>query len=225
MQGVVAEIDIPPFLTLNELLLIPSQRQEPPFFVILDSIEDPRNFGAIVRTAEAAGVHGIIFPSHRSAGIGPAVFKTSSGALEHIPLSQVVNIKHSIELFTEQGISIIGTAGEATQSIWSVDLTVPVAVVLGSEEKGLKRTVRERCDAVVTIPMKGKIDSLNVSVAAGIVIFEVLRQRMINKGKAAAPWRSTLTEREENFIPFQELSPSVVQKNFYSARGLQPLAE
>jgi 23S rRNA (guanosine2251-2'-O)-methyltransferase len=178
VQGVVAEIVIPPFLSLRELSTIPAYAQEPPFFVILDSIEDPRNFGAIIRTAEAAGVHGIVFPSHRSAGIGEAVFKTSSGALEHLPLSQVVNIKHSIEFFKEQGITIIGLAGEAPQKIWSIDLTIPVALVLGSEDKGLKRTVKEQCDSVVSIPVKGKIDSLNVSVAAGIAIFEVIRQRV-----------------------------------------------
>ena len=177
MQGIVAELEDQHFITFDELLDLPKKSKEVPLFVILDEVEDPRNFGAILRTAEAGGVHGVLFPSHRSAGFGPSMYKASAGACEYIPLCKVANIKVYIERFQEAGISVIGTLTQDAQPYWTMDLTGPIALVLGSEEKGLRHTVKQRCDYLTTIPMVGQISSLNVSVAAGILIYEALRQR------------------------------------------------
>ncbi|RMD52856.1 MAG: 23S rRNA (guanosine(2251)-2'-O)-methyltransferase RlmB, partial [Nitrospirae bacterium] len=153
--------------------------KEPPFFIILDGVKDPRNLGAIIRTAEAGGVDGIVFSMHRAAGLGPGVYKSSAGAWQYVPLCRLTNIKRAIRTMKEKDITIFGTTSsdEDVMSIWDVDFKRPAAVILGSEEKGISRTVKEQCDELITIPMKGRISSLNVSVAAGIVIYEALRQR------------------------------------------------
>jgi len=177
-QGIAAEVAVKGYISLDELLNIPAARKEPPLFVILDCIEDPRNLGAILRVADAAGIHGIIIQSHRSAGLGAEVSKVSAGAVEYVPVCMVTNIKHAIHELKEKEITIIGAEAAGENSIWDIDLSMPVALVIGSEGKGLRKTVGSLCDLLANIPMLGKINSLNVSVATGILAFEIMRQRM-----------------------------------------------
>ncbi len=176
-QGVAARIIRRGYVGLDALMDIPSKKGETPLFVVLDSVEDPRNFGGIIRSADAAGAHGIIIQSYRSVSLGPEVSKTSAGAVEHVPVTMVTNIKHAIRKMKDAGITVIGAEAGAHSAIWDADLTVPLALVVGSEGKGIRKTVGESCDRVVSLPMKGKVNSLNVSVATGILLFEVLRQR------------------------------------------------
>ncbi|MBM4141205.1 MAG: 23S rRNA (guanosine(2251)-2'-O)-methyltransferase RlmB [Nitrospira sp.] len=179
-QGVAAEVLPKTYINLDDLLRIPVIKNEIPLFIILDCIEDPRNFGAILRVADAAGVHGIVIQSHRSVMLGPEVSKASAGAVEYVPVSMVANVKHAIYEMKERGITVVGADAGADNVAWDIDLKVPLAIVIGSEGKGLRKTVKEHCDILVRIPMHGKINSLNVSVATGIVLFEILRQRMKN---------------------------------------------
>ena len=148
-----------------------------PFFLILDCIEGPRNVGAILRSADAAGVHGVVIQEHRSAGLGPDVSKASAGAVEYVPVSQVNNVKHAISEMKEMNITIIGAEASSEIMPWDIDLSIPVALVIGSEGKGIRKTVAERCDFIVSLPMRGMVNSLNVSVAGAVLMFEVLRQR------------------------------------------------
>jgi 23S rRNA (guanosine2251-2'-O)-methyltransferase len=176
-QGVAARVIQRGYVSVDELLAIPSGRNETPLFIILDGVEDPRNFGAILRSADAAGVHGVVIQSHRSASLGPEVAKTSAGAVEYVPVSMVPNIKHAIREMKERGITVIGAEAGDYPALWEVDLTVPLTVIIGSEGMGARKTVRGACDIIITIPMRGKINSLNASVASGILLFEILRQR------------------------------------------------
>ncbi len=164
-------------LHIEELLDIPGKKGEVPFFIILDTIEDPRNFGAILRVADAAGAHGIVFQSRRSASITPVVAKASAGAIEHVNLAETVNIKHAMEKMRKAGIVLIGAEAGAGRAPWVIDMRVPLALIVGSEGEGLRRTVREMCDMTVSLPLKGTVNSLNVSVATGILAYEVMRQR------------------------------------------------
>lgn len=176
-QGIVARVLQKGYVEIDELLRIPSEKNEPAFFLILDCIEDPRNLGAILRTAEAGGVHGVILQSRRSAGLGPAVYKTSVGAVEYIPIARVPNVKYAIDILKRKGIIVYGADMKGENTLWDMDLGYPLAIVLGSEGSGLRRTVKQRCDHLLRIPYKGRVTSLNVSVAAGVLIFEILRQR------------------------------------------------
>jgi 23S rRNA (guanosine2251-2'-O)-methyltransferase len=177
-QGIAAQVITKTYVSLEELLEMPSSKGESPLFIILDLIEDPRNVGAILRVADAAGVHGIIIQSHRSVTLGAEVSKSSAGAVEYVPVSLVNNIKHAMQNMKERGITNIGAEADVHKVVWEMDLKVPLALVIGSEGKGLRKTVRENCDALVSLPMMGKINSLNVSVAVGILTFEILRQRI-----------------------------------------------
>jgi 23S rRNA (guanosine2251-2'-O)-methyltransferase len=177
-QGIAAEVSSKGYVSLDELFGIPLKKREIPLFLILDCIEDPRNLGAILRVADAAGIHGVVIQSHRSATLGAEVSKASAGAVEYVPVAMVANIKHAIREMKNMGIMIIGAEASAGKTIWDIDLKLPVAFVIGSEGKGLRRTVSEHCDVSVKLPMKGKINSLNVSVATGIFAFEILRQRL-----------------------------------------------
>jgi 23S rRNA (guanosine2251-2'-O)-methyltransferase len=179
-QGVAARVVQRGYVSLDHLISIPSRKREIPLFILLDSIEDPRNFGAILRTADAAGVHGVVIQSHRSVSLGPEVARTSAGAVEYVSVSMVTNIKYAIQEMKGKGIMVMGAESEAHAPIWDLDLTQPLAVVVGSEGKGIRRTVKEHCDFVVSIPMRGEINSLNVSVATGIFLFEIVRQRYGN---------------------------------------------
>lgn len=179
-QGVAARVSQKTYVDLEDLLEIPAKNKETPFFLILDCIEDPRNLGAIIRIADAAGVHGIVIQSRRSVNLGPEVSKTSAGAIEYVNVSRVVNIKYAIEKMKEREITIIGAEAGGGKLIWEIDLLSPLALVIGSEGKGLRKTIKERCDIIASLPMKGKINSLNASVATGIFAFEVFRKRFRN---------------------------------------------
>lgn len=182
-QGIAARVVQKGYLALDDLLAIPAKKGEPALFIVLDGIEDPRNFGAILRSADAAGGHGVVIQSHRAATPGPEAAKASAGAVEYVPVSMVPNIKHAMRVMKEEGISVAGLEADGDIALWDADLTVPLALVIGSEGKGARKTVRENCDIMVTIPMMGKVNSLNASVAAGIALFEILRQRSIKKKK------------------------------------------
>lgn len=177
-QGVAARVSGKAPRDLMDLIAIPEERGEVPLFVIIDCIEDPHNFGAILRSSEAAGVHGVVIQSHRSVSLGPATAKASSGAMEYVPVAMVPNIKNAMRLMKDSGVVLVGTEADGENNLWEADLSVPLAVVVGSEGKGMRRTVRELCDQTVRIPLKGTVNSLNVSVAAGIILFEALRQRL-----------------------------------------------
>ena len=172
-QGVVADVDQPRAYTLEDLL----QANSNPLLVVLDGIEDPQNLGAILRTAEATGVDGVIRQSRRAARLDGVASKASAGAVAHIRLVRVVNIARTLETLKAAGVWTVGLDGAASHRYDQVDLTRPTALVLGGEGKGLRRLVRDRCDWLVSIPMAGQLASLNVSVAAGIALFEAVRQR------------------------------------------------
>lgn len=179
-QGVIAIV--PPFdyCEIEDILDFAKEKGETPFVILLDGIEDPHNLGAIIRTAETAGVHGIIIPKRRSASVNSTVSKVSAGAVTYMKVARVNNLKDAIRHLKEAGLWVIGTDGEAKEFYNQLDLTGPIALVIGSEGFGMSRLVKENCDGLVKIPMKGKITSLNASVAAGIMMYEVVRQ---NTGK------------------------------------------
>lgn len=176
-QGVIAIV--PPFdyCEIEDILLEANTRQEEPFVVILDGIEDPHNLGSIIRTAETAGVHGIIIPKRRAASVNSTVNKVSAGAVEHMKVARVNNLVETMKYLKEQGLWICGTAMDTKTYYYNQDLKGPLAIVIGSEGFGMSRLVKENCDFLVKIPMKGKITSLNASVSAGIVIYEAMKQR------------------------------------------------
>ncbi|MGA7800814.1 MAG: 23S rRNA (guanosine(2251)-2'-O)-methyltransferase RlmB [Gammaproteobacteria bacterium] len=151
---------------------------EPPLLLVLDGVQDPHNLGACLRSADAAGVHGVIVPKDRAAGLTPVVRKVACGAAETVPLFTVTNLARTLRSLKDAGVWIYGAAGEAEQSVYGLDLHGPVALVLGGEGKGLRRLTRELCDGLARIPMAGQVESLNVSVAAGILLFEARRQRL-----------------------------------------------
>ena len=171
-QGVVADVETERSVGLRELAEGPA-----PLIVVLDGIEDPHNLGAILRTADAAGVDGVVVQDRRSAARSGVAAKASAGAISHIRLAEVVNVARALDELKELGVWTVGLAGEAPQVYDQVDLTGPIAVVLGAEGPGMRRLVRQKCDFLVSIPMAGQVGSLNVSVAAGVVLFEAARQR------------------------------------------------
>ena len=173
-QGVVAEVGTPRGFDVRELV---AEAAGTPLIVVLDGIEDPQNLGAIVRTADAAGVDGIVRQTRRAAATGAAATKVSAGAMAYARLAPVVNISRAINELKAEGVWVVGLDAEAGRSYDTIDFTVPIALVVGAESTGLRRLVRDRCDWLVSIPMRGALSSLNVSVAIGIALFEVLRQR------------------------------------------------
>ena len=175
-QGVVAEIEEANKYSIKEIV---GGASEAPLIVVLDGIEDPHNLGAILRTADAAGVDGVVVQSRRAASRGGAAAKASAGALAHVRIAEVVNIARAVEELKEAGVWSVGLASEAPESYAAIDLTLPTALVFGAEGAGLRRLVRERCDWLASIPMRGHVGSLNVSVAAGVVLFEAVRQRRL----------------------------------------------
>ena len=178
-QGVIAIV--PPFeyCEVDNILNEAKAKKEDAFIIILDGIEDPHNLGAIIRTAETAGVHGVIIPKRRAAAVNSTVNKASAGAVEHMKVARVNNINDTIKYLKDEGLWIIGTDGKANKYYYEQDLTGPIALVIGSEGFGMNRLVEENCDILVKIPMKGKITSLNASVSAGIVTYEIVKQRSI----------------------------------------------
>ena len=176
-QGVIARVKAYEFSSLEALFKVAEERDELPFFIILDELEDPHNLGAILRTADATGVHGVIIPKHRAVGLTQAVAKASAGAIEHIPVVQVTNIVQTIEKLKEANIWVVGTGKEGAQDYRSLDGETAIALVIGNEGKGLSRLVRESCDWTVSLPMIGKIPSLNASVASSLLMYEIYRKR------------------------------------------------
>ena len=176
-QGVVALAAVRDYCTVEDILAIAEERGEQPFVLLCDEISDPHNLGAILRTAECVGAHGVIIPKRRSAGLTSIVDKTSAGAAEHVAVARVPNLPAAIRTLKERGLWIYGTAAEGTQSLWDTDFSGPVCLVIGSEGDGMGRLVTEQCDFLVRIPMRGKVNSLNASAAAGVLMYEVLRQR------------------------------------------------
>ncbi|GIO88364.1 putative TrmH family tRNA/rRNA methyltransferase YacO [Paenibacillus faecis] len=178
-QGVVAQAAPYAYVEVEELLAKAAEREEPPFLLILDEIEDPHNLGSILRTAECTGVHGVIIPKRRSAAVTATVSKTSAGAVEYVPVARVTNLVQTMEQLKEAGVWIVGTDVAAKEEIYGGGdiLSGSVAVVIGNENQGMGRLVRENCDVLLKLPMNGKLNSLNASVAAGVVMYEVLRRR------------------------------------------------
>ena len=179
-QGIAAVVAPRKYADIEDLLALPSEKGEVPLFLILDCIEDPRNFGAILRVADAGGVHGVVIQSYRSASLTPEAVKASAGASEYIPVAMIPNIKHAIREMKNSGIIIAGAEASAETTVWDADLKGPLALVIGSEGHGLRKTVKEECDILVNLPMKGRVNSLNASVATAVVIFEIMRQRTSN---------------------------------------------
>lgn len=176
-QGVIAIAASYTYKTVEDILALAKSREEDPFIIILDEIEDPHNLGAIIRTAECAGAHGIIIPKRRAAGVTPTVLKTSAGAAEYVPVVKVTNISATIELLKKENIWIYGADMDGDSYYYEKDMTGAIGLVVGSEGGGMNRVVKEKCDFLVKIPMKGKVSSLNASVAASILTYDVLRQR------------------------------------------------
>ncbi|MBI5408911.1 MAG: 23S rRNA (guanosine(2251)-2'-O)-methyltransferase RlmB [Nitrospirae bacterium] len=176
-QGVAALVGETVYMELEDLLLLPGNKREPAFFAVLDGVEDPRNFGAILRSGEAAGIHGVVIQKHRSAGLGPIAVKASAGASEYVAVAMIPNIKHALLAMKDMGITIIGAEGGTGLSPFQTDLRVPLALVIGSEGGGLRETVKDKCDLIVSLPMRGKLNSLNVSAASAVLFYEILRQR------------------------------------------------
>jgi 23S rRNA (guanosine2251-2'-O)-methyltransferase len=177
-QGIVIEVEMPGELSESDLKTAVENLSETALFLVLDNVQDPHNLGACLRTADAAGVHGVIITKDNATGITPTVCKVASGAAETVPVYQVTNLSRTLRWLKEQGLWIMGAAGETTQSVYKTDFTVPLAFVMGAEGKGLRRLTREQCDVLVSVPMLGQVKSLNLSVATGVLLYETVRQRL-----------------------------------------------
>ena len=178
-QGVAAETDAFPYSSLDDLLMGAEHRRQPALLLVLDSLQDPQNFGTLLRTAQAAGVHGVLIAEHRAVGITPSVSNASAGAIEHLLVARVTNLHRALETLKQRGVWLYGLAVDAPEPYWATDLTGPVGLVIGSEGRGLSRLVRETCDALLSIPMApGAVQSLNASVAGSLVVYEAFRQRL-----------------------------------------------
>lgn len=176
-QGVVALAAVREYCSVDDILALARERGEDPFVIVCDEIADPHNLGAILRTAECAGVHGVVIPKRRSAGLTAVVDKASAGAAEHMLVARVPNIPAALKELKEQGLWVYGTAADANGALWKTDMKGPICLVIGSEGFGMGRLVAESCDFTVSIPLLGKVTSLNASAAAAVMIYEVLRQR------------------------------------------------
>ena len=176
-QGVIAQVAAYDYSTVDEILARAEEKGEAPFLIILDNVEDPHNLGAIIRTANLAGAHGVIIPKRRAVGLTSTVAKTSAGAINYTPVAKVTNIVRTIEELKEKGIWFV-CADMGGETMYDLDLTGPMGLVIGNEGEGVSRLVKEKCDFTASIPMKGDIDSLNASVAAGVLAYEIVRQRL-----------------------------------------------
>lgn len=176
-QGVVALAAVREYVSIADILALAEERGEPPFIIACDEISDPHNLGAILRTAECVGAHGILIPKRRSAGLTATVGKASAGAAEHMAVARVANMASALRELKEAGLWIYGTAADGTSPLWKTDFSGPVCLVIGSEGEGMSRIVSEQCDFLVSIPMKGQLSSLNASASAAIVMYEILRCR------------------------------------------------
>ena len=173
----VAVCAVREYASIDDIFNVAAERGEQPFVVVCDEISDPHNLGAIIRSAECAGAHGVIIPKHRSAGLTAVVGKTSAGAAEYMAVARVASIAAALEELKARGLWVYGAAAEGSSPMWETDFSGPIALVIGSEGEGLGRLVRERCDFLVSIPLRGKVSSLNASTAAAVLMYEVLRQK------------------------------------------------
>ena len=180
-QGVIAVLSEAKYITVDDILEVSKQRNEAPFLLVLDEIMDPQNFGALIRTAECAGVHGIIATKHHSTVISSTVAKASAGAVAHMGIARVTNLAKTLDELKEKGIWVVGLDPNAPKYYYEVDYTLPVAIVIGNEGKGLRFLTKQKCDFLVKIPMFGKVESLNASVAGALVMYEVIRARQLQK--------------------------------------------
>ena len=178
-QGVIAVCAVREYCSVEDILAIAQERGEAPFVIVCDEISDGHNLGAIIRSAECAGAHGVIIPKRRSAGLTAIVDKASAGAAEHMAIARVPNIPAALRDLKEQGLWVYGTAADGQSDLWHTDFSGPLALVIGSEGDGMGRLVAESCDFIVSLPMKGRVSSLNASAAAAITMYEILRQRSI----------------------------------------------
>ena len=183
-QGVLLTLSAVQYFSIDDIIRRARENDEEPFLIIADEIEDPHNLGALIRTAETAGAHGVIIPKRRNVGVTSAVYKASAGAAAHLPVARVSNLAATVDELKEKGLWVYGCDMEG-QTWCQTDFSGGVALIVGSEGRGISRLLKEKCDVLVTLPMKGKITSLNASVAGGIVMYEVARQR--SKLKALAP--------------------------------------
>ncbi|NPA40275.1 MAG: 23S rRNA (guanosine(2251)-2'-O)-methyltransferase RlmB [Thermodesulfobacteria bacterium] len=179
-QGVVAYISEFPYADLEDIIKNWENKGEIPLVLFLDELEDPRNIGAIIRTADAVGVHGVVIPKLRSCDITETVIKASSGAVFNLPIAKVTNLGKAIEFFKENGLWILGLTHKTEHTIYSVDCKLPLGIVVGNEGRGIRKGILKKCDFVAKLPMIGKVESLNVSVATGVALYEVLRQRFFS---------------------------------------------
>ena len=177
-QGVIALAAVREYVTVEDILQKAREKGEAPLLVVCDEISDPHNLGAIIRSAECAGAHGVVIPKRRSAGLTAIVDKASAGAAEHMAVARVSNLPAALQELKKHGLWVYGTAADGTSPLWETDFSGPVALVIGSEGDGMGRLVREQCDFVVSLPMKGRVGSLNASTAAAITMYEVLRRRL-----------------------------------------------
>ncbi len=176
-QGCVAQVAERKYASIEDILALAESKNEPPFLLVLDAIQDVNNLGSLIRTAEAAGMHGIVIPEHRAAEVNATVVKTSAGATEHLLIAQETNLSRAVDLLKKNNVWVIGLAGEAKTLYTEADLKGPLALVVGNEGKGIARLVREHCDLLIRLPMHGQINSLNAAVAGSITVYEALRQR------------------------------------------------
>lgn len=176
-QGVIASVAAYEYSDMEDLFARAEEKDEPPFFIICDEIEDPHNLGSILRTADASGAHGVIIPKRRSVALTATVAKTSTGAIEYIPVARVTNLARTIEELKERFVWVVGTDADGTEDYRQLDGKMPIALVIGSEGRGMSRLTKEKCDWTVSLPMAGKVTSLNASVAASLLMYEVFRKR------------------------------------------------
>ena len=181
-QGVIAQVAAYEYSTVEDILAKAEEKGEPPFLILLDNVEDPHNLGAIIRTANLAGAHGVIIPKRRAVGLTSTVAKTSAGAINYTPVAKVTNLVRTMEDLKQKGIWFV-CADMGGESMYRMNLTGPIGLVIGNEGEGVSRLVREACDFTASIPMKGDIDSLNASVAAGVLAYEIVRQRLVAESK------------------------------------------
>ena len=177
-QGIVIEVEMPGELSESDLKAAVENLASPALFLVLDNVQDPHNLGACLRTADATGVHGVIITKDNATGITPTVCKVASGAAETVPVYQVTNLARTLRWLKGEGLWIMGADGETSQTVYTTDFTLPLALVVGTEGKGLRRLTKEQCDMLVAIPMMGQVESLNLSVATGVLLYEAVRQRI-----------------------------------------------
>jgi 23S rRNA (guanosine2251-2'-O)-methyltransferase len=190
-QNVVGLLKETPYADVGEIFSRWKKEGTKALFLILDGIQDPQNFGSLIRTALGCGVHGIIIPKDRSVGITPVVVKASAGAVAHLPIARVINIAATIDLLKKEGVWVYGASGEVNDLIYQIDLNMDLAIVIGAEGKGIRPLVKRRCDRLFSIPMKGPLSSFNASVSGGMILYEVMRQRL---GKDSSPSEASAKE-------------------------------